>query len=92
VSTQDVKQVPREEWDLHTVGEIAKPCSPSNTVEPQTDALQVLSKMQESGSSSLLVTDRGHLLGIVSLKDLLSFLAEKLDLEGGGVAPLGSAR
>jgi Zn-dependent protease/CBS domain-containing protein len=91
VTTQDVKQVPREEWDRHTVQEIAKPCSAANTVDPNTDALQVFSKMQETGSGSLLVTDRGRLMGIVSLKDLLSYLAEKLDLEGGSSRGLTAA-
>jgi Zn-dependent protease/CBS domain-containing protein len=91
VTTQDVKQVPREEWDQHTVQEIAKPCSADNTVEPDADALKVLSKMQETGSGSLMVTDHGRLLGIVALKDLLAYLADKLDLEGGSSTGLTTA-
>jgi Zn-dependent protease/CBS domain-containing protein len=97
VTTQDVKSVPREEWDQHTVSEIAKPCTADNTVDPHTDALKVLSKMQETGSGSLLVTERGHLLGIVSVKDLLQYLAAKLDLEGNssrkpGTVPILTSR
>jgi predicted transcriptional regulator len=82
VSTADVKKVPREEWDRHTVQEVAKPSSEANTVTPDTDALQALEKMRQAGASGLLVADHGRLLAIVSLKDLLKLLATKLDLEG----------
>ena len=37
--------------------------------------------MQHTGSSRLLVRDGDRLVGIVSLKDLLSFLNLKLELE-----------
>jgi len=82
VSTNDVKMVPREEWDRHTVREVTRPASEANTIGPDTDALKALAKMRESGSSGLMVTDHGRLLAIVSLKDLLRLLAAKLDLEG----------
>ena len=59
-------------------------------VTPDTDALQLLKKMQETGSRRLLVTDHGHLLAVVSLKDLMNFIATKLDLEGLGRRPAHS--
>jgi CBS domain-containing protein len=82
VSTSDVKQIPREEWEQHTVREVAKPSTECNTIGPDTDALKALAKMREAGASGLLVTDHGRLLAIISLKDLLKLLAAKLDLEG----------
>lgn len=85
VSTKDVKQIPKEEWSSHRVEEVAEPCSEDNTVSPDTDALKVLTKMRENGVSRLLVTDRDHLVAIVSLKDLLGFVAKKLELDGGPV-------
>jgi CBS domain-containing protein len=38
--------------------------------------------MSRGGSSCLIVVDAGRLIGLVSLRDLLSFLSLKLDLEG----------
>ena len=38
--------------------------------------------MHKTGASRLLVTENGRLRGIVSLKDLLKFLALKMELEG----------
>jgi Zn-dependent protease/CBS domain-containing protein len=88
VSTRDIKQIPKEEWMWHRVEEVTKPCSEANTVSPDTDALKVLSKMRENGVSQLLVTDKDHLVALVSLRDLLSFVARKLDLNG----PVGMPR
>ncbi len=82
VSTRDVTEIPRQEWPQHTVKEVLKPCSLQNTVPPDADALSVLSKMNESGASRMLVADHDRLLAIVSLKDLLNFIASKLELEG----------
>lgn len=82
VSTKDVTAIPRQEWPKHTVEEVLKPCSLENTVTPDADALAVLSKMNSSGTSRMLVTDHDRLLAIVSVKDLLRFIASKLELEG----------
>jgi Zn-dependent protease/CBS domain-containing protein len=82
VGVGDVKNIPRDEWDRHTVQEIARPVSETNTIAPDTDALKALSKMRDAGTNGLLVTDHGRLLAIVSLKDLLKLLSAKLDLEG----------
>jgi Zn-dependent protease/predicted transcriptional regulator len=83
VSTQDLKVVPREEWYRHTVSEIAESCTNTNTVTPETDAVEALGRMTRGGQSRLLVAEDGRLLGVVTLKDLMNFLAIKLDLEGG---------
>lgn len=82
VTTKDITSIPREEWPQHTVQEVLKPCSVHNTVPPDADALAVLSKMTESGESRMLVADKDRLLAIVSLKDVLNFIASKLELEG----------
>lgn len=83
VNTQDLKVVPREEWYRHTAGEIAEQCGGNNTVTPETDAVEALGRMTRGGQSRLLVAREGRLLGVVTLKDLLNFLAIKLDLESG---------
>jgi Zn-dependent protease/CBS domain-containing protein len=81
VSTQALAQIPREEWDRHTVGEVMRRDVDAVSIPPDMDALQALGKMQRLGSSRLLVKDGDQLVGIVSLKDLLRFLNLKLDLE-----------
>ena len=81
VTTQQIKELPQEEWARQTVGSIATPCSPDNTVGPQTDALEALAMMSRSGASRLMVVEGERLVGIITLKDLLRFLALKVELE-----------
>ena len=81
VTTRQVKEVPREQWDLKTVGAIVTPCSKENTIEADADAVKALSLMQRSANSRLMVTDHGRLVGILALKDLLKLLALRMDLE-----------
>ena len=84
VTAQAVSAVPREEWRQHSVQELMRPCSPDNTIAPDADAADALTKMSRTGLSRLMVVDHGHLLAIVALKDLLDFLTLKLELEGPG--------
>jgi Zn-dependent protease/CBS domain-containing protein len=81
VTTRQVKELPREEWDRQTVGALAAGCSAENTVRADTDAMQALSAMSRAGISRLMVVDGDRLLGILSLKDLLRFFSLKMELE-----------
>jgi Zn-dependent protease len=81
ITTRNVKEVPQEEWGRRTVGEIARDCTWENSISPDTDALAALSVMSKGGHSRLIVVENGRLVGVISMKDLLSFLALKLDLE-----------
>lgn len=81
ITTKELTGVPREEWDLKNVGEIAERCSPENTIEPDKDATEALSIMNRNGSSRLMVVEGGRLVGIIALKDMLKFLSLKVQLE-----------
>lgn len=81
VTARQVKEIPKEDWNRIRLGEIVTPCSPQNTIEPQADAITALSKMNQTGTTLLLVTQGTHLAGVVSLKDMLSFLSLKVELE-----------
>lgn len=81
VSTREVAQLPRAEWGRQSVGAIATRCTPENSVSAGMDAVDALAKMHRSGTSRLLVVEGDRLVGILTLKDLLSFLALKVELE-----------
>ncbi|MBI2212258.1 MAG: site-2 protease family protein [Acidobacteria bacterium] len=80
VTTRAIHDLPREEWDEQTIGSIAETCSGENTVSPDADAMRVLGRMSSTGVSRLLVVDEGRLLGILTLKDLASFLSVHMEL------------
>jgi predicted transcriptional regulator len=81
VTINQLKGVPREEWGLHTVKEIAETCTEGNTIGPDADATKALEKMNRTGTSRLMVVDHGNLVGILALRDMLRFLSKKLDFE-----------
>jgi len=84
VTTRDIKEVPREEWAEHQVGELARTCSPENTIAPDQDVTEALARMNRTQQSRLMVVEDGRLVGVIALKDLLQFLSLKVDLEGDG--------
>jgi predicted transcriptional regulator len=81
VSTAQLKSIPRDEWPRRQVGDIAQECTQTNTVGPEVDAVEALSRMNRGRSGRLLVVKEGRLLGMVTLKDMLDFLSLKVELE-----------
>jgi Zn-dependent protease len=92
VSTQQIRDVPREQWEQRHVNDVLQPCSLDNTVRPDTDATKLLSKLNTSGTSRLLVVEDDRLVGIVSARDIVRFLATKLDLQGDSLSGIDMKR
>jgi CBS domain-containing protein len=82
VASRQVKAVPRDEWNRHTIAEIMEPCTRENMIDAETDAVKAISIMRQSGNSRLMVVENDRLVGIVALKDMLELFALKMDLEG----------
>lgn len=87
VTTQAVKALPQSEWARQSVSVIMQPCSADNTVGPGTAASEALARMSRTGQSRLMVVQEEQLLGTIALKDLLEFLALKVELEGNPPSP-----
>jgi Zn-dependent protease/predicted transcriptional regulator len=81
ITMQQVKEVPRQEWPRRTVAELTQPCSEDNTISPDEDAMEALTKMSRTQLSKLMVVRGGRLEGIISLKDMMAFLSMKMELE-----------
>lgn len=81
VTTDDIQQLPRDEWENQSVSAILGDCDESNTVGPDDDAMEALSRMSRQSSSRLMVVEGDRLLGILTLKDLLAFFSSKVELD-----------
>ena len=82
ITSQQIKGISRQEWGQHTVGELVWRCSLLNTIDPESDAVKALSRMSRTGTSRLMVVEDDRLVGIVALRDMLTLLSLKMDLEG----------
>jgi Zn-dependent protease/CBS domain-containing protein len=81
VTTKEVKEVPREEWGNKTVRDISKACTERNTIHGEDDAMKALSRMNQTGSSRLMVVNDSQLTGVIALKDMMKFLSLKVELD-----------
>lgn len=81
IALKQVKELPREAWDTTRVGDVMVPAGPANSIEADADAMSALAAMQRERAGRLLVTERGALVGIISLKDLLKRLSLQMELE-----------
>ncbi len=80
VTTRQVREIPREDWDQRTVRDVLLPVSSANSIPPTMDAVQALATMNQSGFTRLLVVENGRLVGLLTLKDLLNFFSLKVEL------------
>jgi len=90
VATEQIKGLPQSEWARQSVGTIVTPCSPTDTISPDTGATAAMAQMSRTGTDRLLVVEDGRLVGIITLKDLLEFLSLKVELEGDRSGLTGS--
>jgi Zn-dependent protease/CBS domain-containing protein len=89
----DLKEVPRDRWGATRIADIMQPCTVETTVAPDTDAIDLLQRLQPPRDGRLLVTRDGRLEGIISRHDLFAYLAVKSDLEAAeGSAAQASPR
>ena len=81
ITSTEVKSIPRDQWGMLHVKDVLVPCSTDTTISPGTDAMKALSLMNKTGRSRLMVVEGDHLVGVITLKDMLKFLNLKIDLE-----------
>ena len=90
ITTDQIQQLPQSEWSRQTVGSLAVPSSADNSIAPNLDAAAALNLMVRTGRSALMVVEDGHLVGIVTLRDLLEVSSLKRRLETPPSALTGS--
>lgn len=81
ITTKQLKEVPKDQWEQKKVRDMAVQCSPENSIEATEDAMKALSQMKSNGASRLMVVEGNQLVGIISLKDMLDHLSLKAELE-----------
>ncbi|MCZ7574012.1 MAG: site-2 protease family protein [Ardenticatenaceae bacterium] len=74
VTLEDVRKVPREDWDTTTVGQIMTPADQLEMVTPREDAADALSKLMQRDVRQIPVMQNGHLIGMVRRRDIVRWL------------------
>lgn len=81
ITVQMLKQHTHEEWKHLFVGQVMEAPNPSNSIALDTPIDDALNRMSESGTTRLLVVEDDRIIGILTLKDLLEYIALKMELE-----------
>lgn len=81
LTTRQIRELPRDQWSATTARSIMEPVGKANSIHPRTDALEALSRMNQTQQSRFLVIEDGSLKGILTLRDLLAFFSLKVELE-----------
>jgi Zn-dependent protease len=81
ITVQMLKLHTHEEWKHLLVGQVMDQPTPSNSVASNMPIDAALNQMNESGFTRLLVLEDNKIVGIITLKDLLEYIALKMELE-----------
>jgi CBS domain-containing protein len=81
VSARAPREVHPASWPQTTVAEVMQPADQCVRLAPDDDAIDALSALRKQDNSRAVIVTEGRPVGIVSLRDLLAFLALKIDLE-----------
>jgi Zn-dependent protease/predicted transcriptional regulator len=93
IGTTQVAALDRVRWPDTPVSALAEPCTATDTIAPDATALDAITRMSGTARSRLFVIQDGHLVGIVSHRDLIDLVSLKLELIGkGGAASSRRAR
>ena len=85
VDTSLVHEIDRENWPNTRLGDILMLSAETNTVSPEMPTDALFERMAKNGQRKWLVAENGKLQGVISLSDLMSYLAimQGLGLPGG---------
>jgi len=78
VTVDEIREVPRAEWERIRVGDIAKPPEEERVIDENDDAFEALMHMAETNSRRLLVMHDGKLKGMVTQDSIISIVRTKM--------------
>ncbi|MCV2868855.1 site-2 protease family protein [Defluviimonas sp. WL0002] len=83
VRLEDVGRVPRERWQETRIADILTDDNARHVIEPEKPVWNALNLMKDEGVSRLMVVDRGALVGMLTMRDLMQYVTVRRQLGGG---------
>jgi Zn-dependent protease/predicted transcriptional regulator len=91
VTPHEIKQIDRAKWPFMTLHDVMRPIGDVRSVAPDASLKSALESMSRGDVNQLLVVSNGHLEGMLSRAQLLTYLQTYLELAGiAGIAPHGN--
>jgi Zn-dependent protease len=80
VTLEDVRKIPRDQWDQTTVSQIMTPKGDLQTVTPVQDAAQAMDVFNRRDVRQLPVIQDGQLVGMLRRRDIMRWLQLQSDI------------
>jgi CBS domain-containing protein len=90
IGTKQAASLDRSRWPDTPVVEVQAPCTAFDTIAPDVPVLAALAQMRRAGRNHLFVLQNGHIIGVISLRDLVDLLSVKLEVAGVGETWVGA--
>ena len=74
VTLEDVRKVPREDWETTAVSHVMTPLNELSAVTPREDATTAFDKLARQEVRQMPVVQDGHLVGMLRQRDILRWL------------------
>jgi len=81
VNLQSILALDRHKWHWLHVASVMEPLTPSIVVTPDSSAADALEIMQRRGRELLLVADNGKFMGVITFRDLASYLTITIKID-----------
>jgi Zn-dependent protease/CBS domain-containing protein len=82
ITLGQIREVPRDDWAHRTVLDTMTSLDETQTLSPYADMIEVIEALERTPSRRLLVVDGGRLVGIVTSRDVMSWLERAQLLTG----------
>jgi len=80
LTLHEIKAIPRDRWAMVTVGEVMTPADKVTAVDPKTDLLAALEKMDAANVAQMPVIEAGELLGMIGREQVLHYVRVRAEL------------
>ena len=77
-----LKEIPREDWELTTAAQAMIPLDQLKRIQPDVEMWTAIQEMDRNGVNQLPVMSNGHLEGMLSREDVISYLRTLRELDG----------
>lgn len=81
VTLESVMMLDRRRWQWLRVAAVMEPLGLENTTAPDDDTAQIIDRMRRANKKRLLVVDKGELVGVLSLRELIEFLKISVEMD-----------
>jgi CBS domain-containing protein len=79
ICLEDIRKVPRQEWDERLVQEVMTPANELTILSPRTDSNEAFQKLTQRDVRQIPVIENGQLVGLLRRRDIVRFLQLQSD-------------